>query len=490
MMKKVAVIGSGFAGLSAAACLAKQGFIVHVFEKNDQIGGRATTWEKDGFMFDLGPSWYWMPEVFEQFYQKFGHTTADFYDLKRLDPSYRVFFEHNQTVDVPAQLSGLYKLFEGFQPGSSKGLKAFLDQAAIKYKVAMDKFVWMPGSKWSELMKWEIVKYVPQLNMFGSVSDYVAQFAHDKRLQQILEFPVLFLGAKPSETPALYTMMNHADLALGTWYPMGGMVKIPQAFEKICQEQGVIFHLNSPVEKLEVQNTRVTGVRVNGEFHAFDAVVSGADYHHTETKLLPPEAQQYSDVYWDSRKMAPSSLLYYIGVGKKVENLKHHNLFFDTDFEPHANSIYKTKDWPQNPLFYLSVPSLTDSSIAPEGKENMFILIPTAPGLDQTPEIEEKYFNMVMDRVEQATKQDIRSHILFRRNFGCTDFKTRYNSFKGNAYGLANTLLQTANLKPRMKSAKLSNLWYCGQLTVPGPGVPPAIISGQVVAQELAKTML
>jgi phytoene desaturase len=488
-MKKIAVIGSGFAGLSAAASLAQKGFKVHVFEKNDQIGGRATTWEKDGFRFDLGPSWYWMPEVFEQFYQKFGHTTAEFYDLKRLDPSYRVFFEQHQTVDIPAQLSGLFELFEEIQPGSSKGLKAFLDQAAIKYKVAMDKFVWMPGSKWSELMKWEIVKYVPQLNMFGSVSDYVAQFARDKRLQQILEFPVLFLGAKPSETPALYTMMNHADLALGTWYPMGGMAKIPEAFEKICREQGVVFHLNSPVDKIEVQNRKIQGISVNGEFHTFDIVVSGADYHHTETQLLPKDSQQYSEAYWESRKMAPSSLLYYIGLGKKVENLKHHNLFFDTDFESHANSIYKSKDWPENPLFYVSAPSISDPEVAPEGKENIFILIPTAPGLDQTPEIEEKYFNIVMDRLEKATNQDIRSHILFKRNFGCTDFKSRYNSFKGNAYGLANTLLQTANLKPRMKSAKLENLWFCGQLTVPGPGVPPSIISGQVVAQEIAKSL-
>ncbi|MBX7181564.1 MAG: phytoene desaturase [Bacteroidia bacterium] len=487
-MKRIGIIGSGFAGLSAAATLAKQGHEVHVFEKNDQVGGRATTWEKDGFMFDLGPSWYWMPEVFEQFYSKFGHTTSDFYELKRLDPSYRVFCENSEQVDLPASVPELFQLFETIQPGSSAGLQEFLHQAEIKYRVAMEKFVWMPGTNWTELLKWEIVKYVPQLNMFGSVSDYVSKFVTDKRLQQILEFPVLFLGAKPSETPALYTMMNHADLVLGTWYPMGGMVQIPRAFEKICRKQGVQFHLQSPVEKIEVSRGKATGIIANATFHPFDIVISGADYHHTETNLLKPEFQQYSANYWNTRKMAPSSLLYYVGLNKKLDHLKHHNLFFDTDFEPHANSIYKTNSWPQNPLFYLSVPSITDPSIAPEGKENIFILIPTAPGLEQTPEIEEKYFNLVLDRIEKATGQEIRSSILFKRNFGCTDFISRYNSYKGNAYGLANTLLQTANLKPRIKSNKVKDLWYCGQLTVPGPGVPPAIISGQIVASEIAKS--
>ena len=486
--KSAIIIGSGFAGLSAAASLAKEGWKVTVIEKNEQLGGRAAVWERDGFTFDMGPSWYWMPEIFNQFYKKNSHKTEDFYELKRLDPSYRVFFGEDDSVDVPASLSELHTLFEKLQPGSSIGLKKFLEEAQLKYKVAMDKFVWLPGLNWTELLQWELLKYVPQLHMFGSITEYVAKFITEPRLRQILEFPVLFLGAKPSDTPALYSMMNYADLVLGTWYPMGGMNKIPKAFAQICTENGVEFLLNTEAEEIVVNESgKAIGVRIKGKLLPADVVISSADYHHTETHLLKPKLRQYSQNYWDSRKMAPSSLLYYVGVNKKLSGLLHHNLFFDTDFELHSNEIYTQPTWPTSPLFYASCPSVTDESVAPKGCENLFILIPTAPGLQENEAIAEEYFEKVITRMEKLTEQSIKEHILFKRSFGCSDFEQRYNSFKGNAYGLANTLMQTANLKPSIKSKKVSNLWFCGQLTLPGPGVPPAIISGQMVAREILK---
>jgi phytoene desaturase len=487
-LKKVIVIGSGFAGLAAACCLAAEGFDVTVLEKNDCPGGRARQFEAEGFVFDMGPSWYWMPDVFEQFFALFGKKVSDYYDLKRLDPSYQVFFGEGDAVDIPARMADLEAFFERMEPGSAPKLRRFLEEAAYKYRVGMNDFVHKPSHSIWEFADWRIVESLFKLQMFSSVSKHVRGLFRNPKLVQLLEFPVLFLGATPQKTPALYTLMNYADMSLGTWYPMGGMFKIVEAMSTLASELGVQIKLNQAVAHIETLGGRAqAAVTTDGMRYSADALVGAADYHHIESQLLPAEQRNHSEAYWQSRVMAPSCLLWYIGVGKRLVGLRHHNLFFDEDFGLHAEEIYTYPRWPSKPLFYVSAPSVTDPSVAPAGCENLFVLIPVAPGLEDTPEIRAAYFDVVLARLERLTGQNVRDHIVYQRSYAHADFVADYHAFKGNAYGLANTLLQTAFLKPKLKSRKLSNLWYAGQLTTPGPGVPPSLISGQVVANEIKK---
>jgi len=487
-LKKVVVIGSGFSGLSAACCLAKEGYSVTVLEKNDILGGRARQFETDGFVFDMGPSWYWMPDVFEHFFGLFGKKVSDYYHLIRLDPSYQVFFGENDRVDIPAQMPDLEALFEKIEPGSAAKLRKFLTEAEYKYRVGMGEFVHKPSHNIWEFADLRILSSMIRLQMFTNLSSHVRQLFKSEKLIQLLEFPVLFLGATPQKTPALYSLMNYADMSLGTWYPMGGMFNIVEAMASLARELGVEIKTNQEVAQIETSKGKVVSVlTIDGTRYAADAFVGSADYHHIETKLLDPAHRNYKEDYWKSRVMAPSSLLWYIGVNKRIEGLRHHNLFFDEDFGLHSEEIYTTPQWPTRPLFYASAPSVTDPSVAPPGCENLFLLIPVAPGLEDTPEIRQHYFDIVMERLERHTGQSIRPHIVYQRSYAHADFVQDYHAFRGNAYGLANTLLQTAFLKPKMKNRHLSNLWYTGQLTVPGPGVPPSLISGQVVAGELKR---
>jgi len=487
-LKKVVVIGSGFSGLSAACCLAKEGYSVTVLEKNDILGGRARQFETDGFVFDMGPSWYWMPDVFEHFFGLFGKKVSDYYHLIRLDPSYQVFFGENDRVDIPAQMPDLEALFEKIEPGSAAKLRKFLTEAEYKYRVGMGEFVHKPSHNIWEFADLRILSSMIRLQMFTNLSSHVRQLFKSEKLIQLLEFPVLFLGATPQKTPALYSLMNYADMSLGTWYPMGGMFNIVEAMASLARELGVEIKTNQEVAQIETSKGKVVSVlTIDGTRYAADAFVGSADYHHIETKLLDPAHRNYKEDYWKSRVMAPSSLLWYIGVNKRIEGLRHHNLFFDEDFGLHSEEIYTTPQWPTRPLFYASAPSVTDPSVAPAGCENLFLLIPVAPGLEDTPEIRQHYFDIVMERLERHTGQSIRPHIVYQRSYAHADFVQDYHAFRGNAYGLANTLLQTAFLKPKMKNRHLSNLWYTGQLTVPGPGVPPSLISGQVVAGELKR---
>ena len=485
-MSKIAVIGSGFAGLASACCLAKDGHQVTVFEKNSAPGGRARQFKANGFTFDMGPSWYWMPDVFEKFFNQFGKSSSDFYKLERLDPSYRVFFGKNDTLDTPAKLEEFYKLFESLEPGSKKNLEKFLKEAAYKYEVGINDLVFKPGKSLKELIDLRLIKGVFQLHIFQSIDKYIRKYFKHPRIIQLLEFPVLFLGAMPSKTPALYSLMNYADIALGTWYPQGGMHKIVEAMVTIASDLGVTFKYNSPVQEIAINSTKAKGLIVNDKQHNFDFIIGGADYEHIEQNLLPKEYRRYTKAYWEKREMAPSSLIFYLGVDKKINHLLHHNLFFDESFEHHAKQIYEEPKWPDKPLFYVCAPSKTDDTVAPDGMENLFILLPVAPGLEDTEALRKQYYQLVMDRLEELTGESIKDHVVYQRSYAHNDFINDYNAFKGNAYGLANTLRQTANLKPAMHS-KLDNVLFTGQLTVPGPGVPPSIISGQVVAKEINK---
>ena len=484
MKKSISIIGSGFSSLSAACYLAQSGHEVEIFEKNSTPGGRARQFKKDGFVFDIGPSWYWMPDVFEKFFGDFGKSVSNYYELERLDPGYQVYFGENDFIYIGDSLEKIYDAFETLEQGSAAKLKKFITKAADNYKIAIDKLVYRPGVSPMELVTPDTIKKIGYF--FSNVKKEVTKEFKNPKLSQILQFPVLFLGAKPADTPAFYNFMNFADFGLGTWHPKDGMYSIVKGMVKLAESLGVKIHVNSPVEEILLENKKAVGLRTNGKIVLSDIVLSGADYHHTEP-LLPKNQRAYSEAYWDKKIFAPSSLLFYVGLNKKVKNVSHHTLFFDVDFDKHAKTIYDTTKWPEEPLFYANFPSISDPDMAPVGKEACFILIPIAPGLEDTNELRNHYFDIVFKRLEKLTDQKLKDDILFRESFGVNDFISVYNSYKGNAYGMANTLLQTAFLRPKLKSKKVKNLYFSGQLTVPGPGVPPALISGKLVAGLIEK---
>ncbi|WBX74014.1 phytoene desaturase family protein [Tenacibaculum pacificus] len=485
MKKTIHIIGSGFSSLSASCYLAKAGYDVVILEKNETVGGRARQLIKDGFTFDIGPTWYWMPDVFEKFFADFGKKPSDYYELEKLDPAYQVYFDTADSITIPGSVEEIYEIFEAEEKGSSVHLKEFLKSAAYNYDVSINDLVYNPGVSPLELVTPVTIGKITQF--FSTIRKVVRKKIKSKKLIQILEFPVLFLGAKPSNTPAFYNFMNYADFVLGTWHPKGGMYKVIEAMITLAKDLGVTFKTEANVEEIKLnQSGEAIGLVVNGDFIASDIVLSGADYHHTET-LLPKDYRQYSEKYWDKKVFAPSSLLFYVGFDKKLKDVCHHTLFFDTDFDVHAASIYDNPSWPKDPMFYASFPSLTEDSFAPSGKEAATFLIPIAPGVEDTPELREKYFNLIINRLEKLTQQSVKESIIFKESFCVKDFVKDYNSYKGNAYGLANILTQTAFLRPKIKSKKVKNLFFTGQLTVPGPGVPPSLISGKIASDLILK---
>ena len=485
MREKVNILGSGFSSLSAACYLARVGYDVTIFEKNDQVGGRARQYIRDGFTFDMGPTWYWMPDVFERFFNDFGKKPSDYYQLIKLNPAYQVYYGIGDSISISSHIEEIYDLFEKEEKGSSIQLKAFLNQAESNYNVAVKDLVYRPGLSPFELITPKTITKLNQL-FFDIRKQIHAKFTNP-RLRKILEFPVLFLGAKPSNTPAMYNFMNWADFGLGTWHPKGGMFEVARGMETLARDLGVKFELNANVEKIEVDKKgNVTHIVVNDKKIESDIVVSGADYHHTET-LLDQNHRQYSEKYWDKRTLAPSALLFYVGFDKKLEKVSHHTLFFDEEFDKHAEYIYDNPSWPKDPLFYASFASITDDTFAPENKEAATFLIPIAAGIEDSEAQRNSYFDMIIQRLEKLTDQKLKDSVLFVKSYCLEDFVQDYNSYKGNAYGLANTLTQTAFLRPKIKSSKVKNLYFTGQLTVPGPGVPPALISGKITSDLIIK---
>ncbi|WP_159021722.1 NAD(P)/FAD-dependent oxidoreductase [Formosa sp. L2A11] len=482
--KKVVIIGSGFSSLSASCYLAQAGFDVTILEKNATIGGRARQFKKDGFVFDIGPTFYWMPDVFESFFYDFKSSTADFYKLEKLNPAYKIYFNANESIAIEDEFEKIKSIFEAVEPNSGEALQKFINKSEDNYNIAIKDLVYKPGENVFEIVNWDTI--TKSGAFLKTIKKQVASYVKNESLQKILEFPVLFLGAKPSTTPSFYNFMNYADFKLGTWHPMGGMYEVVRGIEKLALSLGVKFETDSAVSSINLENKKVKSVSTAQQDYPCDILLSGADYHHTET-LLPETFRQYKESYWDKKTFAPSALLFFVGFDKPIENVTHHTLFFDTDFEAHAETIYDTKTWPEKPLFYASFPSKTDTVAAPEGKEAGIFLMPIAPDLEDTPEIREKYFDTLISRLEKTAGCEVKSHILFKESYCVNDFKDDYNSYKGNAYGLANTLLQTHVLRPKLKSKKVDNLYFCGQLTVPGPGVPPSLISGKIVSELIFK---
>lgn len=487
MIKKIAIIGSGFSGLSAAAYSAKSGHEVHVFEKNSSLGGRARQFTTDnGYVFDMGPSWYWMPDIIEDFFKDFDRKTSDYYELVSLNPQFEMIFS-DEILAIPQDYSEMKNLFESIEKGAAKKLDEFMNDAQYKYEVGMKDFVTKPCHSWLEFVSPKIAKSALKLDLLSNFHRFVRKYFSDPKLIMLMEFPVIFLGAAPKDIPALYSLMNYGGYKLGTWYPMGGFYKVIEAMYQIGKEQGVQFHLNSNVEEIKIKNGKAGSIVVNGTEIEFDTIIASSDYHHTEN-LIQKEYKNYDEEYWKKKIFAPSCLIYYLGFKEKIPNLKHHTLFFENDLDLHTNEIYENKKWPTKPLFYTCCPSKTDKNVAPANGENIFLLMPVATGIDDNEETREKYFLEMIQRLEKHTKSsDLLSKIEYKKSYCINDFKKDYNAYEGNAYGLANTLNQTAVLKPSLRNKRVKNLFYTGQLTVPGPGVPPSIISGKIAATEATK---
>lgn len=485
MKKRIAIIGAGVSGLSAASYTAQAGHEVHVFEKHEQAGGRARQFRTDnGFTFDMGPSWYWMPDIIENFFGDFGYRSSDFYELVSLNPQFEVIFNDGK-ISLPESYDQMQVLFESIEAGAGKKLVGFMKAAKYKYQVGMQDFVNKPCYSWAEFFSPKIARSALRLNLLSNFRKYVGNYFSNPKLRAIMEFPVIFLGASPKNIPALYSLMNYGGYVLGTWYPMGGFHQLVKGMQKVAAAQGASFHFNHNIDKIITQHGRATGLQINGVYQEFDAIIASSDYHHTET-LLDIEMRNYDEKYWSGRTFAPSCLIYYLGLSEKIPGLKHHTLFFENDLDAHVSTIYDQKSWPKEPLFYVCCPSKTDSAIAPEGKENLFLLMPLATGLSDEEPLREEYLLQMLRRLEQHTNsKDLFSKLEYKKSYCVSDFTKDYNAYGGNAYGLANTLKQTAVLKPAIKNKHLSNLYYTGQLTVPGPGIPPAIISGRIVAKEV-----
>jgi phytoene desaturase len=484
MSKKIIVIGSGLAGMSCAAYLGKAGHRVTVIEKNSTYGGRLQTVSQQGYTFDSGPSWYWMPDIFDSFFEDFDKKTNDYYDLRRINPGYRVYFSEGEYFDLVENLDELKRNFGKIEKGGGRALQRYLDDAGEKYEVAVKKFMYKPSLSPLEYIHFDLIKRLGRLNLFRPISKHIRQHFSNQKIIQMLEFPSLLLGAKPSDTPALYSIMNYADIVLGTWYPSGGIRSVAKAIYQVAKSQGVDFFFNQPVKKISINGNKATEVVTDKSSYHADIIVANADYNHVEQTMLPKAYRNYSKSYWAKRTMSPSALIFYVALNKKLD-LSHHTLFFDSDFKKHAREIYDHPKWPDEPLFYTSCVSKTDPKVAPENGEALFILIPVAPNLVDNEQTRKSYFQQVISRMELLINQDIKDHIVFSKSYAHRDFISDYNSFQGNAYGLANTLFQTAFLKPKIKNKKINNLYYTGQLTVPGPGMPPSIVSGKIVADQI-----
>ncbi|PWN72123.1 phytoene desaturase [Chryseobacterium phosphatilyticum] len=487
LRKRIAVIGSGFSGLSAAAYAAKSGNEVHVFEKHDQPGGRARQFRTEqGYVFDMGPSWYWMPDIIEGFFSDFDYKVSDFFKLVSLDPQFEMVFSEEK-ISVPEKNDEIRELFEKTEKGAGKKYDTFMQSAQFKYEVGMKDFVTKPCYNWLEFASLKIAGSALKLDLLSNFRKYVSGYFSDPKLRSLMEFPVIFLGASPQNIPALYSLMNYGGYVLGTQYPMGGFYQLVLGMKDVAEKQGVTFHFNHEVKKINTENGKVVSITANDKDYEFDAVIASSDYYHTET-LISKSLRNYNDAYWKTRTFAPSCLIYYLGIKGKISHLKHHTLFFENNLDDHIDCIYKNKKWPAKPLFYACCPSKTDPDIAPEGCENLFLLLPLTPGIHDEEVVREKYLKEMLERIEKHTGEtDLISRIEYKRSYCVSDFISDYNAYQGNAYGLSNTLSQTAVLKPKIRNKKISNLFYTGQLTVPGPGVPPSVISGKIVAGEVNK---
>lgn len=484
---EVIIVGSGFSGLATAALLAKDDFHVTVVEKNEQPGGRASVWKEGGFTFDMGPSWYLMPDVFERYFAEFGKKPQDLMELVRLDPSYRVFFGHGDSLDISADLENNLTLFNSMEDNGAEKMRKYLDSAKHQYDVAMNEFIYKDYKHLTDFFNRKLVMEGAKLHIFDKLDHYAQRFFENPRIRKILEYNIVFLGGTPYNTPALYALMSHVDFNLGVWYPMGGIGKLVEAFYKLGESYGVEYIFNEEVKKIEVEEKTAKKIITNSNTYEADVFIVNADYAYAETQLLEKKNQTYPEKYWKGKAIAPSALLFFLGINGKVNNLRHHNLYFHPQWEKHFETIFKKLAWPKEPSYYVSCPSKTDSSVAPKDYENIFILVPVAPGLEDNEKVREKYYVQILEHLEGLVGESIRDRVVVKRTFAHKDFADRYNAYKGTALGFAHTLRQTAIFRPRHKSKKVKNLYYTGHYTHPGIGVPMVVISSQILSKVIGR---
>ena len=486
--ESVVVIGGGFGGLSTACYLAEAGADVTLLEKNEQLGGRASRLEVDGFRFDMGPSWYLMPDVFERFFGHFGRSPDEFYELERLDPHYRVFWKDGDMVDVLPDREANREIFESYEPGAGEAFDAYLEESERTYDIGMEHFVYEDRPRLRDYVDRDVMRYSWGLSLLGKMQGHVEDYFDHPKLQQLMQYTLVFLGGSPTNTPALYNLMSHVDYNMGVYYPEGGVGAVVDGIVELAEELGVEFVTDAEVTGIEGRYGAFAVDTEGGERFLADRVVSDADYAHTEQELLPERKRQYTEEYWDSRTYAPSAFLLYLGVEGDVPDLEHHTLVLPTDWEGHFEQIFDDPEWPDDPAYYLCVPSKTDDTVAPEGHSNLFALVPIAPGLEDTPELREEYRDLVLDDIAENTGTELRDRVVFEETFCVDDFADRYNSYQGSALGLAHTLRQTSLLRPPHRSDAVDGLYFTGSTTTPGIGVPMCLISGQLTAEELSKT--
>ena len=490
MSKKIVVIGGGIAGLATAALLAKDGHSVTLLEKNSRVGGRAMVFDEKGYTFDMGPSWYMMPDEFERFFALFDKQPTDYLDLQKLKTHYKIFYSNGETFTVTDDLKRTIALYDQHEHEGGKKFQDFLDSSKSLYSFEMKDLVLI---QYDGLIPWgmlrpQIVTRIPRIGLFNSYHEKIAGAFKSRHLQKLMEFMTVFLGGSPFNTPAFYSLMAHADFHLGIWYPMGGMYKLIEAFEKLCQEQGVIIKTDHEVLKIEVVGGNATQVTTEHSTFTGDVVVSAADYAHTETKLLDRTSQSYSPSYWKRRTLSPSALLIYLGLDTTLsETVEHHSLYLSDRWEEEFDRVYKTKEWSRDPSYYLCCPTKSDPTIAPTGTDILTVLVPVAPGLDDKDEIREEFAEKVIEHIERIIKHNIKNHIVVKRLYSHRNFIQDYHAYAGSAFGIAHTLFQTAVFRPKNKSRKVKNLYYAGQYTNPGIGLPITIISAQIVQNLIRK---
>jgi phytoene desaturase len=482
---RIIVIGSGIGGLASAALLAKDGYAVTVLEKNEQPGGRASVLEKDGFVFDMGPSWYLMPDVYERFFNAMGAATSDYLQLKRLSPHYRIFHADGSYSEITGNLEADKALFEQLEPGAAAAFDRYLAEAKVKYDVSVQAILYRNFIKpWDFLAK-DVRDKGRQLQVFESMERYVGRYFKTEKMRQIILYTLVFLGGIPRNTPALYSLMAHVDFNLGVWYPDGGMIAVTRALVALGEKHGVQYCYNEPVTCIETANGQVSRVHTGAATYEAEYVISNADYAHTETLIDNPKARQFSARYWQKRTLAPSAFILYLGVEGVIPELVHHNIMFGPDWTKHFRDIADNPSWPETPSLYICNPNKTDEHVAPPGHENLFVLVPIASGLSETEESRQQYGDKMIAYIEETLNIRLQDRIIIRRDFSVTDFATRYNSLRGTALGLAHTLRQSSLFRPPNRSKRLKNLYYVGANTNPGIGVPMCLISAHLVRDRL-----
>jgi phytoene desaturase len=482
----VTVIGAGFGGLSTACYLADAGADVTVLERNGQVGGRASTLERDGYTFDMGPSWYLMPDVFERFFDAFDRTPGEYYDLEQLDPHYRIFWKDGDELDVTGDIEETKAAFESYEDGAGEALGNYLEEAEYTYDVGMERFVYRDRSKLRDFLDPEVALSAGGISLLGTMDEHVADYFEHPKLRQVMQYSLVFLGGAPSNTPALYNLMSHVDFNLKVWYPEGGMSGVADRIGDLAEELGVEFRLDEPVERIDPY-ARAYVTHTTEQSYRSDAVVSDADYAHTEMELLAPEYRGHDADYWESRTWAPSAFLLYLGVEGDLENLEHHTLVLPEEWDPHFDEIFDEPGWPEDPAYYVCAASETDDAVAPEGKSNLFVLVPIAAGLDDDAETRQRYRDLILDDLAEHTGEDVRGRIEVEERFSVSEFAERYNSYAGTALGMAHTLTQTALFRPPHRSTELRGLYFTGANTTPGIGVPMCLISGELTADAVAE---